>query len=444
MSKFTRRNFLKASGAAVAAASAMGASSFAIGGAGKKVVVVGGGMGGATAAKYIRMMDSSIEVTLIEANKDYYTCFMSNEVIGGVRDINDIKFGYTGLGKHGVKVVHAMATGIDAGKRVVKTSAGDFSYDRCIVAPGIDFKFDMIDGYDAKIAEDIPHAWKAGSQTVTLRKQLEAMKDGGVVGICPPPNPFRCPPGPYERASQIAMYLKKHKPKSKIIILDPKPKFSKMGLFQEGWTNYYGYKGQNSAGGMIEWYGTPKDSDDNVIQSVDAKTRTVVTGFNEIKADVLNIIPAQKAGKIAFAAGLTNDKGWCPVHGKTFESTIHKNIHVIGDAAIASPLPKSGYAANSEGKTAAAAIVALLSGADAPTPTLVNTCYSVISEDNGAYDGISVAKVYAWDEKQGKIIGVDGSGGLTPSGKDRDAEMREREVKYAHSWFENITADTFG
>ena len=240
------------------------------------------------------------------------------------------------------------------------------------------------------------------------------------------------------------MYLKKHKPKSKIVILDPKPKFSKMGLFQEGWTNYYGYKGQNAAGGMIEWYGTPKGSDDNVIAEVDVKNKTVTTGFNEIKADVLNIIPAQKAGKIAFAAGLTNDKGWCPVNGKTFESTIHKNIHVIGDAAIASPLPKSGYAANSEGKVAAAAVVALLNGGKAPTPSYVNTCYSVISEDNGEMDGISVAMVYAWDEKSGKIIKVKGSGGLTPSGKGRNADMRAREVKYAHSWFENITADTFG
>ncbi len=439
MSKFTRRNFLKATGGAAAAASAMSVSPFAIGGASKKVVIVGGGMGGATAAKYIRMMDSSVEVTLIEANKDYYTCFMSNEVLSGYRTIDSIKFGYAGLGKHGVNVMHDMVTSIDAGKRVVKTAGGkSLNYDRCIVAPGVDFKYDMIEGYDAKVAEDIPHAWKAGSQTVTLRKQLEAMKDGGTVCICPPPNPFRCPPGPYERASQIAMYLKKEKPKSKIIILDPKPKFSKMGLFQEGWTRHYGYKGQNAAGGMIEWYGTPKDSDDNVLQSVDAKTKTATTGFNEIKADVLNVIPAQKAGKIAFAAGLTNDKGWCPVNGKTFESTIHKNIHVIGDSAIASPLPKSGYAASSEAKACAGAIVAMLNGGSAPTPTFVNTCYSVI---NGG-DGISVAMVYAWDEANGKIIKVKGSGGLTP-GK-YDAEMRAREEDYAHSWFENITADTFG
>jgi sulfide dehydrogenase [flavocytochrome c] flavoprotein subunit len=441
MSKFTRRNFLKASGGAAVAASAMSVSPFAIGGAAKKVVVVGGGMGGATAAKYIRMMDSSIDVTLIEANKDYYTCFMSNEVIGGSRDINSIKFGYTGLGKHGVNVVNDMVTGIDAGKRTVTTAGGkSFSYDRCIVAPGVDFKFDMIEGYDAKVAEEIPHAWKAGSQTVTLRKQLEAMADGGTVCICPPPNPFRCPPGPYERASQIAMYLKKEKPKSKIIILDPKPKFSKMGLFQEGWTKHYGYKGQNAAGGMIEWYGTPEGSDDNVLASVDAATKTVTTSFNEVKADVLNVIPAQKAGKIAFAAGLTNDKGWCPVNGKTFESTIHPNIHVIGDSAIASPLPKSGYAASSEAKVAAAAIVALLGGGSAPHPTFVNTCYSVIAPG----DGISVAMVYGWDDKSGKITKIEGSGGLTPGRDKQDEEMRAREVEYAHSWFENITADTFG
>lgn len=433
MSKFTRRDFLKASGTAAVATSALGFSSFAIGGASKKVVVVGGGMGGATAAKYIRMMDSSVEVTLIEANKEYYTCFMSNEVIGGHRSIDSIRFGYTGLAAHGVNVVNDMVTGIDAGKRVVTTKGGkSFNYDRCIVAPGIDFKWDGIEGYDDKVAETIPHAWKAGSQTMMLRKQLEDMKDGGTVCICPPPNPFRCPPGPYERASQIASYLKAKKPKSKVIILDPKPKFSKFGLFTDGWKRHYGYETDNA---MIEWHGTPKGSDDNVLASVDAKTRTATTSFSEVKADVLNVIPAQKAGKIAFAAGLTNESGWCPVEGKTFESTIHKNIHVIGDASIASPLPKSGYAASSEAKVCAAAVVALLNGGEAPQPSYVNTCYSVIHPG----DGISVAMVYAY--KDGKIVKVEGSGGLT--GK-YDAKMREREEAYAHSWFKNITADTFG
>jgi sulfide dehydrogenase [flavocytochrome c] flavoprotein subunit len=443
MIKFTRRNFLKASGGAAVAASAMSVSPFAIGGASKKVVVVGGGMGGATAAKYIRMMDSSIEVTLVEANKDYYTCFMSNEVLSGVRDINSIKFGYTGLGKHGVKVVHDMVTGIDAAKRVVTTAGGQsLSYDHCIVSPGVDFKYEAIEGYSAAVAEDIPHAWKAGSQTVTLRKQLEDMKDGGTFVMVAPPNPFRCPPGPYERASQIAMYFKKHKPKSQIVILDPKDKFSKFGLFNAGWQRHYGYDPANPTGdGMIKWV---NGAAGGKVASVDAKTRTVTAEVEDFKADVLNIIPPQTAGKIAFAAGLTNDQGWCPVNGKTFESTIHKNIHVIGDSAIASPLPKSGYAASSEAKVAAAAIVAALNGGEAPAPTYVNTCYSVIHEDDGVNDGISVAMVYAWDDAKGEIIKVEGSGGLTPGYDKTTDDMRAREVGYAHSWFKNITADTFG
>lgn len=431
MSQITRRNFIKVSGAAAAAATALGYSSFAIGGANKKVVIVGGGIGGATAAKYIKMMDSSIDVTLIEANNHYYTCFMSNEVIGGVRSIDSIRFGYDGLKKHGVNVVHDWVTGIDAGKRTVTTKGGkSFSYDRCIVSPGIDFRWDTIEGYDAKVAEKIPHAWKAGPQTTLLAKQLKAMRDGGTVIIAPPPNPFRCPPGPYERASLMAAYLKKHKPKSKIIILDPKDKFSKFGLFTEGWKRHYGYGTDNS---MIEWI---SGANGGKIESVDANKWTVTADVEDFKADVINIIPAQKAGKIAFNAGLTNDKGWCPIDGKTFESTIHKNIHVIGDAAVASPLPKSGYAANSEAKVCAAAVVAMLHDGKAPQPSYVNTCYSIIHPG----EGISVAMVYAY--KDGKIIKVKGSGGLTPS--EFDAEMRAREEQYAHSWFNNITADVFG
>ncbi len=441
MSNINRRNFLKLSGGAAAMASAMGASSFAIAGATKKVVVVGGGIGGATAAKYIKMADSSIDVTVIEPNANYYTCFMSNEVLSGHRTLDSIKFGYAGLAAHGVNVVQDSVVGIDANARTVKTAGGkSFSYDRCIVSPGVSFKYDMIEGYDEKVAEEIPHAWKAGPQTATLRKQLEAMKDGGTVAICPPPNPFRCPPGPYERASQIAAYLKANKPKSKIIILDPKPKFSKFGLFRAGWEKHYGYKGDSKAGGMIEWYGTPKGSQDNVLQSVDAKTRTVTTDFSEVKADVLNVIPAQKAGKIAFTAGLTNESGWCPVHLNTFESTIHANIHVIGDAAIQSPLPKSGYAANSEAKVCAAAVVALLNDMKTPQPSYVNTCYSVIAPG----DGISVAMVYRYNNETSKIDKVKGSGGLTPGYDKSSMEMRAREEQYAHSWFNNITNDVFG
>jgi sulfide dehydrogenase [flavocytochrome c] flavoprotein chain len=430
--KITRRGFVKGAGAATAIGM-IGTPYIALG-ASKKVVVIGGGTGGATAAKYLRMADPTIEVTLIEANKDYYTCYMSNEVLGGDRSIDSIKFGYSGLGKHGVKVVHDIVTSIDAGAKTIKTAGGQsFNYDRCIVAPGIDFKWDTIEGYDAKVAEDIPHAWKAGSQTVTLRKQLEDMKDGGTVVIAPPPNPFRCPPGPYERASQIAHYLKQHKPKSKILILDPKSKFSKMGLFVQGWKALYGYETDNA---LIEWRGSAQGSNDNAVVKVDAGSKSVTTGFDEtVKADVLNVIPAQKAGKVAFSAGLTNESGWCPVDLLTFESTIHKNIHVIGDASIATGMPKSGYAANSEAKVCAAGVAALLNGQEPGTPAYVNTCYSIVGKDWG----ISVAAVYKLAEDHSKITSV--SGGLTPT--DATPEMRAREVAYAHSWFKNITHDIF-
>ncbi len=428
--KITRRGFIQTAGAATAAGM-VGVPYIALG-ASKKVVIVGGGTAGATAAKYIRMADSTVDVTLIEANQHYYTCYMSNEVLGGDRDINSIKFGYGGLQGHGIKVVHDKVTGIDAKNRVVKTSGGSsFSYDRCIVAPGIDFKWETIEGYDAKVAEKIPHAWKAGPQTMNLRSQLESMKDGGTVVIAPPPNPFRCPPGPYERASQIAMYLKQHKPKSKIVMLDPKPKFSKMGLFTGAWKKLYGYGTDNA---MIEWHGQQEEAG---VVKVNAANNSVTTAFgDEIKGDVVNVIPAQKAGAIAFAAGLTNDKGWCPVDLGTFESTMHAGIHVIGDASVATGMPKSGYAGNSQAKVCAAAVVAMLNGQEPGTPSYVNTCYSIAGKDYG----FSVAAVYRLAEDRSKIVGV--SSGLTPA--DASAETLKREVLYAHSWFKNITHDIFG
>ncbi|HEB97246.1 MAG TPA: cytochrome C [Sedimenticola thiotaurini] len=428
--KITRRGFIQSAGAATAIGM-VGVPYLALG-ASKKVVVVGGGTGGATAAKYIRMADPTVEVTLIEPNKAYYTCYMSNEVLGGERTMDQIKHGYSGLGGHGVKVVHDMVTGIDARGRVVKTAGGkSFPYDRCVVAPGIDFRWDTIEGYDARVAEKIPHAWKAGPQTALLRRQLESMKDGGTVIIAPPPNPFRCPPGPYERASQIAMYLKAHKPKSKVLIFDPKAKFSKMGLFVGAWKKLYGYQTDNA---MIEWHGAQEEAG---VVKVNAASNSVTTAFgDEIKGDVLNVIPAQKAGKIAFTAGLTNDKGWCPVDLLTFESTIHPNIHVIGDASIAKGMPKSGYAANSEAKVCAASIVALLNGHEPGTPSYVNTCYSIAGKDYG----FSVAAVYRLAEDRSKIIKV--SGGLTPA--DASPEQLKREVLYAHSWYNNITRDIFG
>ena len=422
MSKINRRNFIKIAGGAAA----VGAIGFPAIAAGKKqVVIVGGGTAGATAAKYIRRGDDSVEVTLIEPNEHYYTCYLSNEVLGGNRKLETLKFGYDGLRKHGVTVVQDTVIGIDpAGRKVVTEGGKSFTYDRCIVAPGISFR-NNIEGYDEAATEKFPHAWKAGAQTALLRGQLEAMADGGTVLIAPPPNPFRCPPGPYERASQIASYLKTHKPKSKILVVDSKDKFSKQGLFTQAWERHYP--------GMIEWK-KAADTGGGIVR-VDAKAGTVSTDFDDMKVDVANIIPAQKAGVIAAAAGLTDDTGWCPVTGKTFESTIHKGIHVIGDAAIAAPLPKSGYAANSQAKVVAAAVVELVNGREAGTPSWVNTCYSIVAPD----DGISVAMVY--NLVDGKVAKVEGAGGLTPM--DSSPEARKREVQYAYSWFNNITHDIF-
>jgi sulfide dehydrogenase [flavocytochrome c] flavoprotein subunit len=395
------------------------------------VVIIGGGVGGATAARYIKRADPMVQVTLIETNANYYTCFMSNEVISGERSINSIIFGYQHLKSMGINIIQDYAKTIDIDKKqVITQKQGRIAYDRCIVSPGIDFKWHTIDGYNQTIAEKIPHAWKAGAQTLLLRQQLMAMKDGGTVIITAPSNPFRCPPGPYERASQIAHYLKHHKPKSKILILDAKDTFSKFSLFMQGWKKYYGYGTNNS---LIEWV---KGAEGGIIEGIDTKNNRVIGSIDEYKGDVLNIIPAQKAGKIAFAADLVNDKGWCPVNQQTFESTQHPHIYVIGDSSIASPLPKSAYAANSEAKVCAAAVVASLQDKLPESPKLVNTCYSLITPN----DAISVAMVYYFDGK--KIQKVKGSGGLTPI--NSSPEMRKREVDYAHSWFNNITHDTFG
>jgi sulfide dehydrogenase [flavocytochrome c] flavoprotein subunit len=425
-----RRDFIKATGA-VAAVGAVGFPHIALG-QGKKVVVVGGGTGGATTAKYIKLADSSIDVTIIEPNKEYYTCYMSNEVISGHRTLDSIKQTYDGLKGHGINVVHDSATGIDAEAKVVKTAGGEsFPFDRCVVSPGVSMLYDKIDGYSEEAAEKLPHAWKAGEQTKLLRDQIQAMEDGGVVVIAAPPNPFRCPPGPYERASQIASYLKDNKPKSKVIILDSKQAFSKQGLFEQGWEKLYGYKTDNS---LIDWRPGP----DATVTAVDAGKMMVSTEWEEIEAAVINVIPPQAAGKIALEAGLADDSGWCPVDKKTFESTIHKGIHVIGDAAIATAMPKSGYAANSQGKVAAAAVVAMLKGEDVGTPSYVNTCYSIIGHDYG----VSVAAVYRLSEDGGTIAGVEGAGGLTPM--DAEPFALAREVQYAYSWYDNIVADIFG
>ncbi|MCI0505349.1 MAG: NAD(P)/FAD-dependent oxidoreductase [Gammaproteobacteria bacterium] len=429
MTNITRRTFITISAATVAA-SAIGFPRPGIG-AGKRVVIVGGGIAGATAAKYLRLMDGGIDVTLIEPKKIYTTCFLSNEVLWDHRNIDSIQFNYDALGKHGVTVVHDVVTAIDPGSRRVTIKGGKrFNYDACVVSPGISFNWDAIENYTPEASQKLPHAYQAGPQTLLLRDQIKAMKDGGIFILVAPQNPFRCPPGPYERASQIAWYFKNHKPRSKIIILDPKPEFSKQALFTAAWERYFGYKTGNS---MIEWIG---EADAGEVTRVDVKRMEAIAS-SPYKGDVINVIPPQHAGKIALQSGLADDTGWCPVNHRTFESKIHKDIYVVGDAAIAAPMPKSGYSANSQAKVCAAAIIAKFSGEPEPVPSFVNTCYSLITPEHA----ISVAMVYNLGPK-GVIQEVPGAGGLTP--KDASDEMRKREVAYAYSWFRNITHDIFG
>jgi sulfide dehydrogenase [flavocytochrome c] flavoprotein subunit len=395
-----------------------------------RVVVIGGGFGGTTAARYLRHFASDIDVTLIEPKTQFVTCPGSNWVLGGLRSMNFITHSYDPLrDRHGVKVVHDRVTAIDADSRKVTLAGGDtLGYDRLIVSPGIGFR-DSVEGYDAAAMEVMPHAWHGGEQTVLLKNQLEAMPDGGTVIIAPPPDPFRCPPGPPERASMIAHYLKRFKPKSKVLILDAKDKFSKQGLFIEGWRQHYGY-GTDQA--MIEW--VPAGQDGRVM-AVDVPGMTVRTEFGTHKGDVINIIPAQQAGDLARQAGLADDSGWCPVDHLTWESTRMSHIHVIGDAAIQAPLPKSGYAANSEAKVCAANVVQLLKGAEPIAPYWINTCYSLITPEHG----ISVAGVYKLVD--GKAVSVEGAGGVSAAD---DPTARPLEAAYAVDWYRNITYDMFG
>lgn len=425
MSKVGRRQFLKLLGASTALG-AIGVPSLALSKSGGKVVVVGGGFGGATCAKYLKKFDSSLSVTLVTAEKTYATCPFSNTVIAGMKKMSDITHNYDKLSKvHGVTVVIDTVTGVDSSSKKVKTAGGkSLSYDRLVLSPGISFNWGAIEGYNMAASEKMPHAWQAGPQTTLLRKQLEGMKNGGTVIIAPPGNPFRCPPGPYERASLIAHYLQKNKPRSKIIILDDKDKFSKQPYFQDAWGEFYGE--------MIEWH---PGSQGGKLDRVDAKKMMVVASGDKYKGDVINIIPPQKAAAIAHTAGLTNDKGWCPVNQKNFESTVKPGIHVIGDSSIAGKMPKSGYAANSQAKVCAAEVVAALRGETVGASSWVNTCYSLVKPDYG----ISVAAVYRLTDTG--IMPVEGAGGVGP--RDAPRSKREMEAVYAQGWYNAITADMF-
>jgi len=393
-----------------------------------RVVIVGGGFGGSTCAKYLKKFDPMLDVTLVTSDARFITCPFSNAVLGGIRDINSISHGYDIHRKNGINIVNANVSSVDpVNKRISLDSGKAVQYDRLVLSPGIDFKWDEVEGMQVADAEKIPHAWQGGSQTTILQKQLLAMRDGGVFMLVAPGNPFRCPPGPYERVSLIAHYLATHKPKSKILILDAKDKFSKQPLFMQGWEKLYP--------GMIEWVAGSKGGR---IESVDVNSRMLMAeNGDKHTADVINFIPPQKAAPIVHTAGLTNSDGWCPVNQRSFESKLHPDIYVIGDASIAGKMPKSGFAANSQAKVCAAAIVSDVHGTEMPEPSYVNTCYSLVSPEYG----ISVAAVYRYNKDKG-IYKVKGSGGVSP--KDADSVFRKQEAAYAAGWYDSITSDAFG
>lgn len=422
MTKLNRREFTKSAGAAALATSTLGSFAYAQGKG--KVVVVGGGAGGGTAAHLIKKGAPNLDVTLVEVNPQYTTCFFSNLYLGGFRTFDSITHNYDGLKKLGINVVHDMATDVDtAGKTVSLKNGSKLSYDKLVLSPGIDFKWGTIEGYDDAAAQKMPHAWKAGAQTELLKKQLDAMKDGGVVVMAPPPNPFRCPPGPYERASMIAHYLKTNKPKSKLVIFDPKPKFSKMALFQEGWEAHYN--------DIIEWVGP--ELTDGGVKKVDVSAMTVTNGDGETtKADVANIIPPQKAGMIAHAAGCT-EGDWCPINPADFSSTKVSDVYVLGDASIAKSMPKSGFSANSQAKVVTNAIQAELAGKKKFPARYRNTCWSLISPDNGVKVGAS----YKAGEKAVDVA----SKFISKPGEDND--LRAQTYQESIGWYSAITAEIF-
>lgn len=421
--KLNRRMFIGTGAAAAASLSApmvMGA------GHGKpRVVVVGGGAGGATAARYIaKGSKGEIDVTLVEPSRTYYTCFFSNLYIGGFRDLSSIAHSYGTLAsEYGVNVVHDWAVGIDRDAKTVSLAGGaKLPYDRLILSPGIDFVEGAVAGWDVTKQNKMPHAYKAGSQTELLKAQIESMPQGGTFAMVAPPNPYRCPPGPYERVSMVAHLLKEKNPTAKIIVADPKPKFSKMALFQEGWSNHYD--------GMVDWVG-PDFGGDNV--EVNADEMTVTIDGEVTKVDACNVIPAMKAGRICEMAGI-NDGNWAPVNGHTMQSRVDENIHVLGDACAQGDMPKSGFSANSQAKVAAMAVRGALTGSKVFPAKFSNTCWSLIDTN----DGVKVGATYeATDEKIAKVDGF-----ISKTGES--ADLRQQTFEESVGWYAGITSDMFG
>ncbi len=387
-----------------------------------RVVVVGGGFGGASAAR--ALLREGCAVTLLEPEREYISCPFSNAVLVGLREMPAQRFGYAGVTRAGVRVIHQAATAIDAEARRVTLADGSvLPWDRLVLAPGIEIRLDnTLPGYDAAAAEAMPHAWKAGPQTLLLRRQLQAMADGGTVVMSIPANPYRCPPGPYERASLLAWWLKQHKPRSKLLLLDAKDAFSKQRLFEAAWAALFPNleRVALSAGGKV----------------TGVEPGTLVTEFGRQQAAVANVIPPQRAGVIAQQAGVTDRSGWCPIDPTSFESRLRPGIHIIGDAAIAGAMPKSAFAANAQAKACASAIGALLRGAAPGEPRLMNTCYSLVQPEYG----ISIAGVYR--PANGLLADVEGAGGTSPL--TASPAFRAAEAHYAEDWFQTITVEAFG
>ncbi len=387
-----------------------------------RVVVVGAGYGGATAARYLRLWAPSIEVTLVERSPRFVSCPLSNLVLGGAASIEDVTREYAGLARRGIRLVEDSATAIDPARKVVKLARGaDLPYDRLVVSPGIDFLLGEMPGFQSAAREgQVLHAWKAGPETVALRRQLEAMRDGGVYVLSIPASPYRCPPGPYERACQVAAYFKKAKPRSKVLVLDANQEITSKGpLFRKAWAELYP--------GIIDYQPNALAVD------VDGPGRTVKLELDDVKGDVLNVVPPHRAGELAARAGLiTHNQRWCNVDWRSLESTAVPGVHVLGDATLSAPaMAKAGHMANQHGKVCAAAIIALLSGeAPNPAPVFASTCYSFVSER----EAIHVASIHQWNEKERTVTIVPGANGLS-------AARSEAEGRYAWAWARNTWDD---
>jgi NADPH-dependent 2,4-dienoyl-CoA reductase/sulfur reductase-like enzyme len=389
------------------------------------IIVIGGGFGGASCARALRRIDPKLQLTLVEPNRTFTACPFSNEVIAGLREIGAQQFSYDLIAAEGITVIAEAAVRIDAKTRIVGLAGGQsLAYDRLVLAPGIDLKFDALSGYDEAAAEKMPHAWKAGEQTLLLRRQIEAMDDGGLIALAVPAAPSRCPPAPYERASLIAHYLKTRKPRCKILILDAKDGFPQQRLFENAWKELYS--------GMIERVSL---SQGGRVTSVDPVTNTIVTDFGNYTAQVANVIPPQQAGRIAAIAGAVDNTGWCPIDPVTFASKLVPDIHVIGDACIGGGIPKSASAANAQAKACAAAIVKLIAGLQPEMPRLLGACYNTVAPGYA----FSLSGIY--QPKDGMFAETEG-GGTSPV--DAPREVRMREANDALSWYQSITVETFG